>query len=128
MLVTEKTWAADFHWAAETGKISLILRNTLLSKTVIAQLVEKFSALHGTSRFNTINSSVLFIYLVSTTYQLVFRVYTNTIHVHFGVHSNKFLPGLMHEISSPAQTLRSSVRIPLGEWMYVCVYSMFEFS
>jgi hypothetical protein len=31
---------------------------------------------------------------------------------------------LRHELSSPAQTLRSWVRIPLKAWMSVCVYSV----
>jgi hypothetical protein len=33
--------------------------------------------------------------------------------------------GLSHELSSPSQTLESWVRIPLGSWMSVCVYSLF---
>jgi hypothetical protein len=33
--------------------------------------------------------------------------------------------GLKHKMSSPAQTLGSWVRIPLKEWMSLCVYSMF---
>jgi hypothetical protein len=32
---------------------------------------------------------------------------------------------LKHELPPPAQTLGSWVRIPLKEWMSVCVYSMF---
>jgi hypothetical protein len=32
--------------------------------------------------------------------------------------------GLRHEMSSPAQTLGSSVRIPLEARMYVCIYSV----
>jgi hypothetical protein len=31
---------------------------------------------------------------------------------------------LSHELSSPARTLGSCVRIPLGAWMSVCVYSL----
>jgi hypothetical protein len=30
--------------------------------------------------------------------------------------------GLKHELSSPAPTLRSWVRIPLEAWMYVCLF------
>jgi hypothetical protein len=37
-------------------------------------------------------------------------------------------PGLRHELSSPAQTLRSWVRIPLEAWMSVCVYSVYMLS
>jgi hypothetical protein len=33
--------------------------------------------------------------------------------------------GLRHELSSPAQTLGSWVRIPLEAWIYVCIYSVF---
>jgi hypothetical protein len=33
--------------------------------------------------------------------------------------------GLRHELSSPAQTLGSWVRIPLEVWMSVCVYSVY---
>jgi hypothetical protein len=33
--------------------------------------------------------------------------------------------GLRHEMSSPARTLGSWVRIPLKEWMSICVYSVF---
>jgi hypothetical protein len=33
--------------------------------------------------------------------------------------------GLRHELSSPAQTLRTWVRIPLKAWMLVCIYSVF---
>jgi hypothetical protein len=29
--------------------------------------------------------------------------------------------GLRHELPSPAPTLRSCVRIPLGAWMFICV-------
>jgi hypothetical protein len=36
--------------------------------------------------------------------------------------------GLGHELSSPAQTLGSWVRIPLVTWMFVCVYSVFVMS
>jgi hypothetical protein len=36
--------------------------------------------------------------------------------------------GLRHELSSPAQTLGSWVRIPLEAWMSVCVYSAFVLS
>jgi hypothetical protein len=36
--------------------------------------------------------------------------------------------GLRHELSSPAQTLGSWVRIPLKAWMSVCVYSVFMLS
>jgi hypothetical protein len=32
---------------------------------------------------------------------------------------------LRHEPPSPAQTLRSWVRMPLEAWMFVCVYSVF---
>jgi hypothetical protein len=32
--------------------------------------------------------------------------------------------GLRHELSSPARTLVSWVRIPLKAWMYVCIYSV----
>jgi hypothetical protein len=35
---------------------------------------------------------------------------------------------LRHEPSSPAQTLKSCVRIPLEAWMSVCVYSVFVLS
>jgi hypothetical protein len=35
---------------------------------------------------------------------------------------------LRHELSSPAQTLGSWVRIPLEAWMSVCVYSVFVLS
>jgi hypothetical protein len=33
--------------------------------------------------------------------------------------------GLMHELSTPARTLGSWVRISLEAWMSVCVYSVF---
>jgi hypothetical protein len=33
--------------------------------------------------------------------------------------------GLRHELSSPAPTLRSCFRIPLGAWMFVCVLCAF---
>jgi hypothetical protein len=33
--------------------------------------------------------------------------------------------GLRHELSLPAQTLRSWVRMPLEAWVSVCVYSVF---
>jgi hypothetical protein len=36
--------------------------------------------------------------------------------------------GLRHELSSPAQTLGSWVRIPLEAWMSVCIYSVFVMS
>jgi hypothetical protein len=36
--------------------------------------------------------------------------------------------GLRHELSSPAQTLGSWVRIPLKAWMSVCLYSVFVLS
>jgi hypothetical protein len=36
--------------------------------------------------------------------------------------------GLRHELSSPAQTLGSWVRIPLEAWMYVYIYSVFVLS
>jgi hypothetical protein len=36
--------------------------------------------------------------------------------------------GLRHEMSSPAWTLGSWVRIPLEAWMFVCVYSVFVLS
>jgi hypothetical protein len=36
-----------------------------------------------------------------------------------------WLRGLSHEVSSPAQTLGSWVRIPIKPWMSVCVYSVF---
>jgi hypothetical protein len=32
--------------------------------------------------------------------------------------------GLRHELSSPAQTLGSWVRIPLETWMSLCIYSV----
>jgi hypothetical protein len=32
--------------------------------------------------------------------------------------------GLKHELSSPAPTLNSWVRIPLEAWMFMCVYSL----
>jgi hypothetical protein len=34
---------------------------------------------------------------------------------------------LRNELSSPAQTLRSSVRIPLQAWMFVCFHSVFYY-
>jgi hypothetical protein len=36
--------------------------------------------------------------------------------------------GLRNELSSPAQTLGSWVRIPLEAWMFVCVHSVFVLS
>jgi hypothetical protein len=33
--------------------------------------------------------------------------------------------GLRHELSSPARTLGSWVRIPLKAWIFMCVYSVF---
>jgi hypothetical protein len=36
--------------------------------------------------------------------------------------------GLRHELSSPAQTLGTLVRIPLEAWVSVCVYSVFVLS
>jgi hypothetical protein len=36
--------------------------------------------------------------------------------------------GLRHELSPPAQTLGSWVRIPLKAWIFVCVYSVFVLS
>jgi hypothetical protein len=36
--------------------------------------------------------------------------------------------GIRHEMSSPAQTLGSWVRIPLKAWMFVWVYSVFVLS
>jgi hypothetical protein len=36
--------------------------------------------------------------------------------------------GLRHELSPPAQTLGSWVRIPLEAWMSVCIYSVFVLS
>jgi hypothetical protein len=33
--------------------------------------------------------------------------------------------GLRHELSSPAQTLKSSFRIPLEAWMFMCINSVF---
>jgi hypothetical protein len=36
--------------------------------------------------------------------------------------------GLRHEMSSPAWTLGSWLRIPLDAWMFVCVYSVFVLS
>jgi hypothetical protein len=33
--------------------------------------------------------------------------------------------GLRHEMSSPARTLGSWIRIPLKAWMFVCFYSVF---
>jgi hypothetical protein len=36
--------------------------------------------------------------------------------------------GLRHELSSPAQTQGSEVRIPLEAWMFVCFYSVFVLS
>jgi hypothetical protein len=36
--------------------------------------------------------------------------------------------GLRHELSSPAQTLGSWVRIPLEAWMSVCIYTVFVLS
>jgi hypothetical protein len=36
--------------------------------------------------------------------------------------------GQKHEMSSPAQTLGSWIRIPLEAWMFVCVYSVFVLS
>jgi hypothetical protein len=41
---------------------------------------------------------------------------------------SQWLHGLRHELSSPAQTLGSCVRIPLEAWMFVCVYSVFLLS
>jgi hypothetical protein len=47
--------------------------------------------------------------------------------VHIYAYSDhNFRPrGLRHELSSPARTLGSWVRIPLKSWMFVCVYSVF---
>jgi hypothetical protein len=36
--------------------------------------------------------------------------------------------GLRHEMSSPAPTLGSWVRIPLRAWMFACLYSVFVLS
>jgi hypothetical protein len=40
---------------------------------------------------------------------------------------NNFIHSIrrVHELSSPALTLESWVRIPLKAWMLVCVYSVF---
>jgi hypothetical protein len=37
---------------------------------------------------------------------------------------SKWPRGLRHELSSPARTMGSGVRIPLKAWMFVCVYSV----
>jgi hypothetical protein len=40
-------------------------------------------------------------------------------------HADQWPRGLKHELSSPALTLGSWVRIPLEAWMSVCTYSVF---
>jgi hypothetical protein len=44
------------------------------------------------------------------------------------MHRSQWSRGLRHEMSSPAWTLGSWVRIPLEAWMFVCVYSVFLLS
>jgi hypothetical protein len=50
-------------------------------------------------------------------------------HNHRQVHRPSQWPrGLRHELSTPAKTLGSWVRIPLEAWLFVCIYSVFVLS
>jgi hypothetical protein len=42
----------------------------------------------------------------------------------FGTGLSQWPRGVRHELSAPARTLGSWVRIPLETWMSVCVYSV----
>jgi hypothetical protein len=50
------------------------------------------------------------------------------IHPYYALCRSQWPRGLRHEMTSPAWTLGSWVRIPLETWMFVCVYSVFVLS
>jgi hypothetical protein len=127
---------------------------SLIEKPPIVQLLKNIPAFYGTRRFITVFTRSL----PYCCFQIIrmhspFRsvscevsvdktsltelmnsivipsLYPNLIcHKYRPIRRSKWPRGLRHELSSPAQTLGSWVRIPLRAWIYMCVYPVFVLS
>jgi hypothetical protein len=120
---TDGFWKEPYCWYNNNNN-NLIL---YLSTCWAQQPVAKCKVITNTNNSTKINTrikqtktkkkrSVKFVY-ICTRVSINIRRFTNN--------RSQWPRGLRHELSSPARTLGSQVRIPLKSWIYVCVYSVF---